>query len=179
MKAGGSNFGTHRLKEVSKDRLAFKATLGAQAFGGIFGLMGLGMLGVGIAGFFGFMGGEGSWILALIGLIFTLSGYGIIRSFTKPLVFDRQTGLFWSGKAPEDRNGTHGSDWARLDAIEGIQLLAEQVSGSESSYHSYELNLILPEGARVHVVDHGNASRMREDAEKLSYFLGVPIYDQR
>ena len=181
MKPGGSNFATHRLKEVSTTKMAFRPTIGAQLFGGAFLVIGLAILGFGFYGtFIGSDGMEGSWILLIFGLIFGATGFFMVRSLNRPIVFDKSRSLFWRSEEPTTAGpDPHGDDWTRLDHIIGLQILAEHISGSESSYHSYELNLVLDNGKRIHVVDHGNAERMRQDTEKLSYFLGVPIYDHR
>ena len=70
-----------------------------------------------------------------------------------------------------------GDSSAPLSSIHALQLLSEFVSGSKSSYHSYELNLVLNDGSRINVVDHGNLDRLRSDANTLSRFLDKPIWD--
>jgi hypothetical protein len=70
----------------------------------------------------------------------------------------------------------------RLSDIHAIQLLQEYVStssssGSSSRYYSYELNLVLKDGNRLNVVDHGKLSLIRTDAEQLGQFLNVPVWD--
>ncbi len=52
-----------------------------------------------------------------------------------------------------------------------------RVSGNKSSYYSYELNLVLNDGSRINVVDHGNLKRLRSDTQTLSQFLGKPVWD--
>jgi hypothetical protein len=65
------------------------------------------------------------------------------------------------------------------EAPEGASfaLWSEFVSGSKNSYHSYELNLVLNDGSRINVVDHGNLERLRSDASTLSRFLDKPVWD--
>ena len=58
-----------------------------------------------------------------------------------------------------------------------LQLLSEHVSGNDSSYYSYELNLVLEDGRRLSVVDHGDCEQLREDAQLLSQLLGKPVWD--
>jgi len=41
-----------------------------------------------------------------------------------------------------------------LSSIYAIQIIAERVSGKNSSFHSYEINLVLDGKKRVNVVDH-------------------------
>ncbi len=61
-----------------------------------------------------------------------------------------------------------GDSSALLSSILALQLLSEFVSGSKSTYYSYELNLILNDGSCINVVDHGNRERLRGDASTLS-----------
>ncbi|RWX50781.1 hypothetical protein VU01_12641, partial [Candidatus Electrothrix marina] len=51
------------------------------------------------------------------------------------------------------------------------------MSGNKSSYCSYEINLVLQDGSRINVVDHGKKNRIREDAHALAEFLGKPLWD--
>ncbi len=60
--------------------------------------------------------------------------------------------------------------------MHALQLISEYVSG-KSSYYSYELNLVLDDGSRINVVDHGNLAAIREDAGKLALFLAKPLWD--
>ena len=64
-----------------------------------------------------------------------------------------------------------------LDTVYALQLIREYVKGSESNYYSYELNLVLRDGQRLNVVDHGDGRRLRRDAERLAQFLGVRVWD--
>ena len=39
------------------------------------------------------------------------------------------------------------------------------------------MNLVLRDGNRINVADYTREGSMRADAEKLSAFLGVPVWD--
>ena len=43
--------------------------------------------------------------------------------------------------------------------------------------YNYELNLVLKDGERINVVDHGNLKKIQDDANTLSNFLGKPVWD--
>ncbi len=45
-------------------------------------------------------------------------------------------------------------------------------------YYSYELNLVLQNGTRVNVIDHGNRERILADAQTLAAFLGVSVLNE-
>lgn len=98
---------------------------------------------------------------------------------TSPIVFDKSVGYFWKGrKSPQDVSDTSSiKKIARLEEIHALQLISEYISGSKSSYYSYELNLVLKDGRRIAVIDHGNLKSLREDAKRLSEFLGKPVWD--
>ena len=38
-------------------------------------------------------------------------------------------------------------------------------------------DVVLRDGERVHVVDHGSYTHIDEDAQTLAEFLGVPVWD--
>lgn len=181
-KGGGANFRTHKLVEVRPYRLEFRATTGARLFYMVFILMGIGV-------FIGFSFKKATSIefsfdmsmmisLALC-LIFTGAGGFMLYFGTSPIVFDKTKGAFWKGrKSPDevfDRRDI--KDFAQFDRIHALQLISEYVRGSKSSYHSYEMNLVLENGHRINIVDHGDKDRLREDAKTLSAFLERPVWD--
>jgi hypothetical protein len=56
-------------------------------------------------------------------------------------------------------------------------VIAERVSGNKSSYLSYELNLVLSDGRRINVIDHGDKIKILVDAHDLAEFLDIPIWN--
>ena len=177
---GGTNFRTHKLVEMDFSRVEFKATLVAKFFYSIFFVAGLAFA-------IGFSFQEKLFenfkietiAPVLFSFVFMAIGFLLYYFGTVPIVFDKGVGYFWkSRKSPQD-SPEPGSikKCALLEDIHAIQLLSEFVRGSKSSYYSYELNLVLKDGKRLTVVDHGNLKHLREDARKLAQFLGVPIWD--
>ena len=98
---------------------------------------------------------------------------------TTPRVFDQTCGFFWRGRKGSEMMGAGGrsDSSAPLSSIHALQLLCEYVTGNKSSYYSYELNLVLDDGRRINVIDHGNLDRLRSDAQPLSRFLDKPVWD--
>ena len=181
-KGGGANFRTHRLVTVDHSRLEFKATAGAVVFYLIFLLVGLGvMLGIPAARL---VAGDSLGLTAdtlvplLIGLLFALIGGVMLYFGTAPIVFDLRQGCFWKGRRQPAQVFDKQSmkNFAQLPDIHALQIISEYCSG-KNSYYSYELNLVLKDGQRLNVVDHGNLARLREDANKLAQFLGRPLWD--
>lgn len=171
---GGANFRTHRLDRSDPYCWRFRPSIGAILFGLVF--VGLGMCGLGA----GFLNPVVQWIPGLFGLVFTSVGAWLVWSVLTPIRFDKQRGYFNKGRTnPEatfDRSKL--KDHTPLENIHALQLLAERVTSSKgASYLSYELNLVLNDGSRIHVVDHGGGKRLRSEAAELASFLGKPLWD--
>ena len=115
----------------------------------------------------------------LVGAVFAVVGACLGWFGTIPRVFDQRHAAFWRGRRlPTPMEFVaRGNSSAPLSSIHALQLLSEFISGSKSSYYSYELNLVLHEGSRINVVDHGNLERLRSEANTLSQFLDKPVWD--
>ena len=181
LKKGGASFGTHNLAEVSSRRLEFKPTVFAVIFYLIFALVGLGMLSFVVYQEYlsGFTLESDFIFLSVGGIIFFTAGTVLGYHGTKPIVFDKEYGFYWKGKKKPNRDieYSHPELFTALNDIHALQILSEYIKGNKSSYYSYELNLVLRDGSRVNVVDHGNLDKIREDARKVSQFISRPIWD--
>lgn len=182
LKGGGSSFRTHKLFEDGVNKVGFKATIGARVFSLIFILAGLFIpLSIGYGNFQDGTGLMQSEILFMLifGLSFSGVGGFVFYNYSKPIVFDKVNGLYWKGwKAPErslvqepTKNGVQIKD------IYALQIVEEYIRSDKKSYYSYELNIVLDNGERLNVIDHGNKHKLRKDAEVLSKFLGKPLWD--
>ena len=183
VKGGGTNFCTHSLKEISPGRVAFKIRGMAILFPSIFMLIGIAVL-IGLS-FAGLKQDIKLVYFAIpFGSVFFLVGFFILRSWMTPRVFDYNFGYYWKSRneptSPGDIQRT--KEYCQLKDIHAIQLLQEYCKSSSSkggntSYYSYELNLVKEDGSRINIVDHGKRSVILEDAEKLSTFLNVPVWN--
>jgi hypothetical protein len=185
-KGGGASFGTHKLVVVDSFRLEFRPTGGALAFYGVFLVVGVTVLvGMSIVGFSGVAssldGGSALPFIipTIVGLVFTVAGGGMLRSGSAPIVFDKRRGAYWRGRvAPHELSNRHGhKETTALDEIHALQLISERCTSKDSSYYSYELNLVRDDGTRINVVDHGNLDALHGDATALASFLEVPVWD--
>lgn len=178
LKNGGANFLTHSLRELNASRYEFETTLGAKLFSLFFIIMGGGAAVVFLTNAIedGRVGLNIETILpALAGGAFVLVGIGLYFYLTTPIVFDKNKQMFW-----KSRNSPKGYDLTsaeqksiKLSEIYALQLLEEMVDDCLS----YELNLVLKNGERRNVIDHGDLIELRQDAQKLSLFLSVPVWD--
>ncbi|HTP13699.1 MAG TPA: hypothetical protein VMM37_08715 [Bacteroidota bacterium] len=177
---GGANFRTHRFVQIEYSRVEFRASAGAKLFYLFFGGMGLlCSVGFSIQHRAVLLLSFSNIIPVLVGLLFVVVGGALFWTGTTPIVFDKGVGYFWkSRKSPQDVLEVSSlKKCARLDQIHAVQLISEWVQGSKTSYYSYEINLVLGDGRRMTVIDHGNLKWIREDAGKLSEFLGKPVWD--
>lgn len=181
-KGGGANFRTQKLVKVSSYRIEFRAAVEAKLFYSVFLLLGLGA----IIGFscLNFSGATFSFnpktIMPLVmGAVFSTLGGVMLYFGTIPMVFDRMRGCFWKGRpAPTGTTGkTALKPFTEFSRIYALQIISELCRGKNSSYYSYELNLVLDDGQRINITDHGNLQKLRADAKTLSDFLGKPLWD--
>ena len=185
LKGGGANFKTHHLVQVSPSRLEVRPSIQMILFCLLFMA-----LGGGVGGVFAVTGiRDGNLMTAvmpgLLGLVFVLTGALLLRAGSKRRVFDLSLGGYWrgSGKLNGPQALATQTEWAWLRDIKAIQLLREGVTsrsnhGRGRSYWSYELNLVLTDGRRINVMDHGDQGRIRQDAQVIGQFLGVPVLDR-
>ena len=188
-KFGGAHFGTHKLVESNPDRLEFRASIWAKLYYIFF--LGMEIAVVVLIVFFGLLslGSYTDWYPADWGHIITI-GAGVACTIvgacmyyfgTAPIVFDRRRGFFWKGRKHPDHVFDKGTlkHFAKLEKVYALQIISELVGGQtkgHQSYTSYELNLVLEDGKRITVIDHGNKDRLRKDADTLAAFLDKPVW---
>ncbi|QDV19085.1 hypothetical protein Pan153_37480 [Gimesia panareensis] len=181
LKQGGANFCTQKLVQISPHRYEFRAAAGAICFYLIFLILGLVVSGVGLFQILqsGKIFTAGPLIMGGVGLVFALVGGLMLYFGTRPVVFDKQHNCFWKGKVPADEliYATANELLMPFDQIHAIQLIKEYVSSDNSSYYSYEMNLVSRDGVRTNVVDHGDLDKIHADANTLAEFLEVPIWN--
>lgn len=182
LKRGGANFKTYQLVQVDYHRIEFKASMMAKIFYFIFLGVGLGIMTI----YGGIILAEGLNLFSaetifpmIFGLGFAVIGLFLFYFGTTPIVFDKTTGFFWKGRKDPSRIYDPGQLKIQtlLQDIHALQIIRERVSSSKSSYYSYELNLVLKDGRRLNIIDHGNIKQIRSDAKTLAQFLGCPVWD--
>ncbi|NER14740.1 hypothetical protein GWK08_14885 [Leptobacterium flavescens] len=175
LKKGGSNFVTHILKREGPDILRIKRTSVLNSFAWCFLLIGLNYVILTFyecyvldkwvsmdfwkAGKLFFISG-GPFVLIGLFLIFSSSPSGKV---------DRKKRIFSLGRTR-----------IPLADVYAVQVLSEFVQGSSSSgsFYSYEINLVMRNGERLNIMDHGAESYIIEDAHSLGRFLKVPVWNR-
>ncbi len=181
MKGRGGNLQTHKFVEVDPDRLEFRATLQAILFALMFLVAGAGVFILALKTIVtAMLAGRVDFSMSgalPVGFLFAAVGVYLLYSFKTPIVFDRRRGLFWKGwQAPDEMSDLNALKSAKhLRAIHALQLVS-YYAGRNSSY---ELNLVLASGDRLHIVTYGagGRNRIRADTAVLAQFLGKPVWD--
>lgn len=190
---GGTNFRTRWLRKTNSQQIQFLPTLWAILFAALFVLIGVPILSLLTYAQIAAQSmnvSTGTALMFFVSLLFSGGGLFMLYYFTRPIVFDKTEGFFWKWKRPEHQNGSVHEAYAPLAQIHAIQLISESVRSSitddtdndsrlerDRYFHSFELNLVLQNGERLNVVDHGSYRGIRDDAHALAEFLGVPVWD--
>lgn len=177
--AKGANFCTSKLIQTDELVMKFLPTNGARLFFAAF-------IAVSVSILYLFMIEiqPVKPLVLLIPVFFIGIGlYGLIFILI-PAVFDKTNGEYYKGRKKPSGNDIRQEikDFVNLNNVHALQLLKRfnnttDSDGMSNSYYSFELNLVLHDGKRINVVSHGNLLRMRADAQTLSDFLNVPLWD--
>lgn len=177
----GASFCTHRLVSTGSKRIEFRVSIGARLLFLTLSLLGLTATTAfiskwGVKGTESFATDRG---LIILGLLFTSVGSVMYYLLSAPIVFDKPVGFFWRGRKSPERVSDLSTikHLAQLDAIHALQLVSSRWSNEGGAWRVYEVNLVLRNGKRLHVVGHGDVDQIRNDAEILSEFLDVPLWD--
>jgi len=116
-------------------------------------------------------------VLSLGALAIISAGIAMMYLASAPIVFDKTTGLFWKGRRSPDLSifMTDPQNLARLADIHAIQLISKLQTDNIGVF--CELNLVMDNGRRIHVLDQRNADMIREYGKTLSRFLEKPFWD--
>ena len=111
--------------------------------------------------------------LVLVGLFFEAA----LRS---PAVFDKSKDYFSRGKSsPAPLDPEHARKTCKISQVHALQLICIRNTHKldPKVFDSYELNLVLRDGGRVNVFNHGNLEHARAKARMLAGFLAKPLWD--
>lgn len=181
--SGGSNFKSAGLQKTSEQRMEFRSSLMAKFTALVFVVMGVALSVVFIYQqpdkFADSKFKVADFIPVAMGLLFAFIGAGMFYSALIPAVFDIGHGYFCKSRQKPERmiDPSKLKRYAELRRVHALQIISEYIKTKKSSYYSYELNLVLDDGSRINVVDHGNLAALRADAQTLAEFLNKPLWD--
>jgi len=170
---GGANFETHVLSKT-RNGYKFKPSIINAMFSAIFATVGYGFL---VGGIYKYKNTSDfnlftiNPLLLVVGTIFFLAANWLLYLHFKPIVFNKNNNIFYTGF-----KGSPFQKSTKLNKIVALQILGETIKGDNGSYKSFELNLVLDDASRLHVIDHGKLKALLDDTEVLSKYLNVPIW---
>ena len=184
MAVGGNRRMLYRLKPIAPDVLRFRATAHCYYQVLIHGLV-LVVFGALLINQLpdALSQQEPFWIVLMLVPIVVMCALTVLR-LSLVIVID--------GEAAEVRIGLPKLAWLNhwlarysllchripFDAVYSIQLLDEEVrQRGRRRFWSYELNLVLRDGQRIHLIDQANQREIRWAAGDLEKLINVPIWD--
>ena len=181
LKRGGTNILTHKLYRANPNRMEFKASFGAKLFYLSFIVVGFGILicfPYFTLSYRGFALNSNTIIPILVASLFIILGTCLYYFCTAPIVFDKIRGYVWKGRnrLEEIIKNNSLNQFSELRAIHALQLISEYIKSDKKAYYSYELNIVLKDGRRIHIVDHSKKDQIERDAKTLSNFLGKAVW---
>jgi len=170
---GGTNFRTRRLAPIGSHRLEYRALRSSVMLSTLFITIGVAAVSAPVlsAYFFGVVPEGWMSIPLLGGGVFVAIGTVFLRKDVQRIALDKVRGEFRRGRTR-----------IRLSDIHAIQVVGELLGSggmyTAANFESYEINLVLSNGSRANVVDHGDQlEHVRDDASQLARFLSVPVWD--
>jgi len=154
---------SRELVQVTPDLLKLKPTLGTVAWLYLLGTGSLSILAFVLHGFFQANGTKASLFFGVIPLI------GVILKalyLTSSVSFDSQRNLL-----------RLAANSVPLNDIYAIQLLFAHYRAGKRRRYWYELNLILSNSERIHIMGHQDKNLIYADADRLSRFLNKPVWN--
>jgi hypothetical protein len=177
----GASFRTHILTKKGKERIEFRPAPHALLIAAAFIAVGV-VFSVILTICMEEAQNDDLLVPAALGII--IAWVGIVRMYMLniPIVFDTAIGYFWKGRVKPEEMFIDNSDkmlkkCVSLNQVYALQIVAERCHRRRSYYYSYELNLVLRDGKRMNVIDHGDIKNVRADARALSELLGKTIWD--
>jgi len=131
---------------------------------------------------FAFVEGESRFLL-IVGTIILLLAIHHINLYANPLIFDKQAGVYKKGWQPLLQrlflpNKKLSVNLEDIIVIQTLKKGRHRNSSNNSSYNTYEINLILANNTRLNVTDSGHKKSTISHAKKLSDFLDVPLLNR-
>jgi hypothetical protein len=177
---GGATFKTRSLRLINPQRIEFRHSSGYFWFWGFFIVAAAVILILELPGMPLHLRSASATLktLAALGPVLFIVCGSLALILQGPAVLDRSEGFFWHGR----RKGPQlPACHCPLQSIAALQILHKRISRTDGPPHhnSYEMNLVLDNGQRLNVLNHGSLPEMRLAAAEVQKFLTTnpPIWD--
>jgi len=181
---GGANFCSHKIK-ITVDKAKVVKTIRYKAFVSFFYGISFWALFIGVP--FNIKNASilGVVFMLLLGGLFLGCSY-LLFGAHKHYSFDLSRGIYFYRTDFDWLNPSSIKKVNSIDQIIGLQILREWIVGNSSgtsrtsskSYYSYEINVVLKDLKRIHIMDHANLESIESGATQFAELLGVPLWKQ-
>ena len=166
----GASWATRRLVEVGNDQWELRPTISTWIGWSMYLILTAILCGIAFL--------EPKWetlLAAAFSWLFPVGFLFLAPDFGVRVVFDCRSRRFWRTRSLMGERGVRSASFGEIHAL---QLFALEVS-DEAPNNSYELNVVLANGARVHLASHSSFVVLQADAARLATILGgVPVWDR-
>ena len=165
----GATWATRRLVQVRNDRWELRPTLATWMAWAMYLVLAPIMSAIALL--------KPKWETLLAAALFWVFSVGFLllaRDFGVRVVFDCRSRRLWRTRSLVGESGIRSASYGEILAL---QLLALEVS-DEAPCRSYELNAVLRNHARIHLVNHTDLGVLQVDATRLATVLRVPVWDR-
>lgn len=184
---GGQSNKSHNLVKVNDERIAFKRSTSSLIIYIFLTVIGLLTLTVSMFGHLLGMSSTGNPLYGIgVGLIFTGAGVVLLLKGGAQINMDCRLNAMWKGKIDPDAviNKKSIDGYTSLKELHAVQVIQELFQDDVDddghrgqSFYSYEINLVMHDGKRVNVLDHGNKKAIDEQAKMIATLFDVPLWD--
>lgn len=105
--------------------------------------------------------------LMFVGIVITVSCLSALLLISNKYVFDKNKKIFKRKNVK-----------IALDKIHALQLIKKQFLAKKSVHTCYELNLVLEDASRIHLVDYDKLKEAKEDSKVISEFLKIKVWSK-
>lgn len=177
---GGKKYATHTLKKNSAFSYKYTCSKSHLFFNFIVIFAGIIMILLGWDVFFDIKSDlrKAGWVF--FGLLTLFVGVFFLLVHSIAITFDKKIGLVWKGRCPQSLAGRikEKTKAVYFSDIHAVQVVKEYIKPAKSKYYYvYEINLILKDGTRFQVIDHGIRNQILQDAKILSHLINVPLWN--
>lgn len=177
-----ANFQIYQWEKLDAQRARFRPTDGLRLFCGVFAAFGVLMLvSACVPGFSGAQGGSSS-VGGLFGILFLVGPVMLYVGAYPPITFDKSAGTM--SRVQPWMTDPVPLDLKRVHAVQLLPRARVYDNAHDNAAHyrqtlvaSWELNLVLEDAEREHLVGHFAWSTALSEARVLSSFLGKPLWN--
>nr|WP_086940194.1 hypothetical protein [Thaumasiovibrio occultus] len=165
--SGGSNYASHRL--IGDARVSAFPCFTQVALFSVVGAAGLALLSIGMNSPL-----ETAVAFIFAGLFFAgLSLVGFLHASSTFVIHTKPKYITFAA----DKLFTNQDDMLAFDDVGAVQLLKKKVAHETGEYWCFEVNVVLDNGERRLLLDHGDEAQICADAEKIADVLDTRLLD--